>query len=114
MLYAVGDIHGEWEMLDELLGRIPHQAGDRFVFVGDYVDRGPDARRVVERLLAFSRERECIFLLGNHESMFLDFLGWKGEPTTKGVTQTFRFAGASTAKADTTTAPMDGRPPGAS
>jgi serine/threonine protein phosphatase 1 len=76
----VGDIHGEWEMLDELLGRIPHQASDRFVFVGDYVDRGPDARRVVERLLAFSRERECIFLLGNHESMFLDFLGWKGEP----------------------------------
>ena len=80
MLYAVGDIHGEWEMLDELLGRIPHREGDRFVFVGDYVDRGPDARRVVERLLSFSRERECIFLLGNHESMFLDFLGWQGEP----------------------------------
>jgi serine/threonine protein phosphatase 1 len=79
MLYAVGDIHGEWEMLDELLARIPHRAGDRFVFVGDYVDRGPDARRVVDRLLAFARERECIFLLGNHESMFLDFLGWQGE-----------------------------------
>ena len=78
MLYAVGDIHGEWELLDELLGRIPERPGDRFVFVGDYVDRGPDARRVVDRLLAFSRERECVFLLGNHESMFLDFLGWKG------------------------------------
>ena len=79
MLYAVGDIHGEWELLDELLGGIPERTGDRFVFVGDYVDRGPDARRVVDRLLAFSRERECIFLLGNHESMFLDFLGWPGE-----------------------------------
>jgi serine/threonine protein phosphatase 1 len=79
MLYAVGDIHGEWEMLDELLARIPHQPGDRFVFVGDYVDRGPDSRRVVDRLLAFARERDCVFLLGNHESMFLDFLGWQGE-----------------------------------
>ena len=78
MLYAVGDIHGEWEMLDELLASVPHEPGDRFVFVGDYVDRGPDARRVVDRLLAFSRERECVFLLGNHESMFLDFLGWRG------------------------------------
>jgi serine/threonine protein phosphatase 1 len=79
LLYAVGDIHGEWELLDELLGRIPERPGDRFVFVGDYVDRGPDPRRVVDRLLAFARERDCIFLLGNHESMFLDFLGWPGE-----------------------------------
>ena len=79
MLYAVGDIHGEWELLDELLGRIPERPGDRFVFVGDYVDRGPDPFRVVERLLALERELACVFLLGNHESMFLDFLGWKGE-----------------------------------
>ena len=78
MLYAVGDIHGEWEMLEALLARLPHAPGDRFVFVGDYVDRGPDSRRVVDRLIALARERECVFLLGNHESMFLDFLGWRG------------------------------------
>src|SRR4029450_814320 len=78
MLYAVGDIHGEWEMLEELLAKIPHGPGDRFVFMGDYVDRGPDSRRVVDRLIALARERECVFLLGNHESMFLDFLGWRG------------------------------------
>jgi len=77
MLYAVGDIHGEVELLDELLGRLPHREGDRFVFVGDYVDRGPDSRAVVERLIALAAERECVFLLGNHESMFLDFLGWQ-------------------------------------
>ena len=79
MLYAVGDIHGELEMLEELLARLPHGPQDRFVFVGDYVDRGPDSRRVVDRLIALARERECVFLLGNHESMFLDFLGWRGE-----------------------------------
>ena len=43
-IYAVGDIHGEREMLDELLASLPLVDGDRFVFVGDYVDRGPDSR----------------------------------------------------------------------
>lgn len=78
MLYAVGDIHGEIELLDELLEKLPHEAGDRFVFMGDYVDRGPDSKAVVDRLVTLSQERECVFLLGNHESMFLDFLGWRG------------------------------------
>ena len=78
MLYAVGDIHGESEMLSELLGKLPLTAGDRVIFVGDYVDRGPDSKGVVEKLIAFSREHACEFLLGNHESMFLDFLGWQG------------------------------------
>jgi serine/threonine protein phosphatase 1 len=79
MLYAVGDIHGESEMLRELLGRLPLAAGDRVVFVGDYVDRGHDSKGVVDQLIAFSREHSCVFLMGNHESMFLDFLGWQGD-----------------------------------
>lgn len=77
MLYAVGDIHGEAELLRELLGLLPRQSGDRFVFMGDYVDRGPDSRGVVDTLIEFARQQECVFLLGNHESMFLDFLGWQ-------------------------------------
>ncbi len=79
MLYAVGDIHGESELLDELLAALPLSSGDRFVFLGDYVDRGPDARGVVERLLRLAAEWPCVFLLGNHESMFLDFLGWRSD-----------------------------------
>ena len=76
MLYAVGDIHGEARKLDALLGRLPLERGDRFVFLGDYIDRGPDSRAVIERLLSLRREHECVFLLGNHESMLLDFLGF--------------------------------------
>jgi serine/threonine protein phosphatase 1 len=76
VLYAVGDVHGERDRLARLLEHIPHGPGDRFVFVGDYVDRGPDSRGVVDLLVELSRERECVFLMGNHESMFLDFLGW--------------------------------------
>jgi serine/threonine protein phosphatase 1 len=95
MLYAVGDIHGEWEMLEELLARIAPRPGDRFVFLGDYVDRGPDSRRVVERLLALEREHPCVFLLGNHESMFLSFLGWCG-PAWFGAEAFLRNGGART------------------
>jgi len=76
MLYAVGDIHGERELLEELLATLPLHDDDRLVFMGDYVDRGPDSRGVVDTLLRVGNERRCVFLLGNHESMFLSFLGW--------------------------------------
>ena len=76
MLYAFGDIHGELEKLDELLEMMSLQEGDRLVFLGDYIDRGPDSPGVIDRLISLSTRYECVFLLGNHESMFLDFLGW--------------------------------------
>jgi serine/threonine protein phosphatase 1 len=76
MLYVVGDIHGELEKLDELFETLPLAAGDEFVFLGDYVDRGPDSCGVIERLLDWAKQWPCTHLLGNHESMFLDFLGW--------------------------------------
>jgi serine/threonine protein phosphatase 1 len=79
LLYAVGDIHGERERLAALLAALPLQPDDRLVFVGDYVDRGPDAKGVVDLLLALADEYPCTFLAGNHESMFLDFLGWRGD-----------------------------------
>jgi len=76
MLYAFGDIHGDLEKLDELLESMPLEQGDRLVFLGDYIDRGPDAVGVIDRLIDLRSCYECVFLLGNHESMFLDFLGW--------------------------------------
>jgi serine/threonine protein phosphatase 1 len=77
VLYAIGDIHGEREALEELLAALPLQPDDHLVFVGDYVDRGPDSRGVIDLLLKVSDQRPCTFLIGNHESMFLDFLGWE-------------------------------------
>jgi serine/threonine protein phosphatase 1 len=78
VLYAIGDIHGELEKLERLLDTLRLAASDRLVFLGDYVDRGPESAAVVSRLLELRRHLDCVFLLGNHESMFLDFLGWKG------------------------------------
>jgi serine/threonine protein phosphatase 1 len=80
MLYAVGDIHGRLDKLDALLAMLPLEPGDRLIFLGDYVDRGPDSRGVVERLIDLADAYPCAFLLGNHESMFLDYIGWKGQP----------------------------------
>ncbi len=79
MLYAVGDIHGMRDKLVELIDRLPLRDDDQLVFIGDYVDRGPDPAGTVEYLLELGERYRCTFLLGNHESMFLSFLGWEGE-----------------------------------
>jgi len=76
MIYAIGDIHGESEKLRELLDELPLREGDELVFLGDYVDRGPNSRAVIEILMELGGQYACTFLLGNHESMLLDFLGW--------------------------------------
>jgi serine/threonine protein phosphatase 1 len=78
VLYAIGDIHGELAKLERLLDTLCPGSADQLVFLGDYVDRGAHAAGVVSRLIELSRQVSCTFLLGNHESMFLDFLGWKG------------------------------------
>lgn len=73
-LYAVGDIHGCARTLDDLLERIAPTADDHLVFVGDYIDRGPDSRSVIERLLDLEAEFQCSFLKGNHEALMLAYL----------------------------------------
>ena len=75
--YAIGDIHGCADLLERLLERIEsHRAGRdrRLVFLGDYVDRGPDSARVIEILRGLQRrEPDAVTcLMGNHEEMMLD------------------------------------------
>ncbi len=78
MLYAIGDIHGMCDKLEQLIEKLPLRLGDHLVFIGDYVDRGPDPAGTVEFLVQLQRRQRCTFLIGNHEAMFLSFLGWKG------------------------------------
>ncbi len=75
--YAIGDIHGCLESLDQLLKKITPRPEDELVFVGDYIDRGPQSREVVDRLLTLPHR--CVFLMGNHERMLLDFLAGEDE-----------------------------------
>jgi serine/threonine protein phosphatase 1 len=69
---AIGDIHGLAKTLEQLLARLPKEGV--LVFLGDYIDRGPSSKDVVSLLLALEKERECVFLRGNHEAMALDAL----------------------------------------
>ncbi len=78
-LFAIGDIHSCPDELGAMLKAIAPRDGDTVVFVGDYVDRGPSARAVVDLLLEVERgPAEVIFLKGNHEDMMLSFLGLPG------------------------------------
>jgi serine/threonine protein phosphatase 1 len=80
-LYAVGDIHGRLDLLTQLLAMIGEMESispaDRaiLVFLGDYIDRGPNSRGVIELLRIGLPERfEPVFLRGNHEEMMLQTL----------------------------------------
>jgi serine/threonine protein phosphatase 1 len=76
---VIGDVHGCVEELSRLLDALAPQVGDTVCMLGDYIDRGPAARAVVERLLRLRGEGpRCVFLRGNHEDMLLGYLGLGG------------------------------------
>ena len=80
-LYAFGDVHGCLGALTHMIALaredLVHTPHPRpvFVFVGDYVDRGPDSRGVLEALIGLEQaDINTVFLLGNHDQMMLDYL----------------------------------------
>lgn len=70
--FAIGDIHGCHNALLTLLDAVQPQPTDLVVFLGDYIDRGPASREVVETLLGLDQKCKAVFLRGNHEVMILD------------------------------------------
>ena len=77
-IYAVGDIHGCADLLDRLMDLIAMEETPlrkQLIFLGDYGDRGPDSRGVLDRLLEIGGAApETVFLKGNHEAALLGFL----------------------------------------
>lgn len=78
-IFAVGDIHGRFDLLEPLIQAIEKRAEtDRpeLIFLGDYIDRGPQSREVIELLSdpGLNERFEPTFLKGNHEATLLDFL----------------------------------------
>jgi serine/threonine protein phosphatase 1 len=67
--WFIGDIHGEIGLLDKLLEAILKQDPQQITFVGDYIDRGPYSRDVVDRIMGLELPVAC--LMGNHELMML-------------------------------------------
>lgn len=78
-IYAIGDIHGRADLLERVLKRIdadlaknPVSHGIE-VYLGDYIDRGPASRQVLDCLVARNRTHRMVFLKGNHETYMTDF-----------------------------------------
>jgi serine/threonine protein phosphatase 1 len=79
-IYAIGDVHGRADLLSELFAAIDadlvHNPSERtlHVFLGDYIDRGPASRQVVDLVIARSGAHETVSLRGNHETYVTKFL----------------------------------------
>jgi serine/threonine protein phosphatase 1 len=79
-LYTIGDIHGCAALLDRLHARIEADAASyvgekRIIYLGDYVDRGPDSRGVIDRLIgSVPKGFSARYVKGNHDQALLDFL----------------------------------------
>jgi len=80
LVYCVGDIHGRDDLLRDMTGRVEFDMTTRSfdkavtVFLGDYIDRGPDSKAVIERLASCEWPTSIIALVGNHEDFLTDFL----------------------------------------
>ncbi len=73
-LIAIGDIHGCVATLEVLLKLLAPTEDDHLIFIGDYIDRGPDSKGVIDLLLELRKTRQCTFLRGNHEAFMLAYL----------------------------------------
>jgi serine/threonine protein phosphatase 1 len=87
LLYAIGDIHGSLQKLRDLMTLCERHADGRpatFIFLGDYIDRGPDSRAVIEALIDLQSQRpdRVIALKGNHEAVAVEIIDGETEPAS--------------------------------
>jgi serine/threonine protein phosphatase 1 len=68
---AFGDIHGCLAPLNALLEHLQPTPADHLIFLGDYIDRGPDSAGVIERLIGLKKQLHVSCIMGNHEEMML-------------------------------------------
>jgi serine/threonine protein phosphatase 1 len=100
LVYAIGDVHGRYDLLKTLLGKVWEDCAERaagrapvLILCGDYVDRGPQSAQVLDALNWLSKRPDIRLhlLKGNHEDAMLDFLG---DPEK--AREWLRFGGAQT------------------
>ncbi len=99
--YIIGDVHGCLDALHNLLHKIEQhnaeqkQAKTCIVFLGDLIDRGPHSKGVIDFLSTYSPDfAELVFLMGNHEEVFLDILSGSSDA----LTSWFGFGGKPCAR----------------
>ena len=71
--FVIGDIHGAFRALEQLIGLIEPQPSDRFLFLGDFVDSWSEPVEVISFLLNFAEQYDCVFIRGNHDELLRDY-----------------------------------------
>lgn len=71
---VIGDIHGGFRALEQLLQRAQTKEETKYIFVGDYVDGWSESAEVIAFLLRFSQQHECVFIRGNHDELLHRYL----------------------------------------
>ncbi|MED3661423.1 metallophosphoesterase family protein [Ureibacillus sp. FSL K6-8385] len=72
-VFAIGDIHGSYHLLDKILNYWNPEE-ELLVFLGDYIDRGRDSLRVLRKVMELSEKHKVVTLSGNHEQIFMNWL----------------------------------------
>lgn len=72
--FVIGDLHGGLKALKEVLEKVPYKPQDLFIFLGDYVDGWSDSAHLIDFLIDFSKNQPCVFLRGNHDELFCNYL----------------------------------------
>lgn len=93
-ILAIGDIHGGFRALEQVLKRAEVSKGDQLIFLGDYVDGWSETPELLSYLIQLKEEQECIFIRGNHDDLVLDWFR-TGETNAKWL----EHGGGSTLKA---------------
>lgn len=88
-----GDIHGAFKALEQVLDRTKVTEDDKLIFLGDYVDGWSQSYEVIDKLLELQKTNDCVFILGNHDEWFLEYIktGFHGSQWQQGADNT-RFS----------------------
>jgi serine/threonine protein phosphatase 1 len=70
--YCIPDLHGRYDLFELAMKNLDKKPPSKIIFLGDYIDRGPDSAKIIEALRLYDGKHELVTLMGNHEQMFLE------------------------------------------
>jgi serine/threonine protein phosphatase 1 len=94
---VIGDIHGGLQALIQILERANVTKNDTLIFLGDYVDGWSESPQLIDFLINLNKTQKCIFLRGNHDQLFLDWLETNDKEIDEGMW--FKHGGEATVNA---------------